>query len=273
MWQRTVDCLGVAVSIASDVPSIDAQLAALFQTYADATGSPVLAYELTRSDGPVVLRNRVVIARQATELELVVVLVNHLYPEVVRLAKGVVLHAGAIGANGRALVFAGVSGAGKSTLTRALLARGYDYLSEECVSLLPDGTCRGLARPLNIEDPLIDVPPGFTTGVFEFRRNDRIDHTRLFYPPLDRVWHRTARPVALVELRHSPRAPNTLTPLSNGEALVKLWPMTFQGAIGSPLDATAAFASAPGFALHTSTPEKAQRHVLALAEQLGVVPR
>lgn len=55
-----------------------------------------------------------------------------------------VLHAAAVSDRHGAIVLAGTNGAGKSTLAAALVARGYGYLSDDCVPI--DG--RGLVLPV-----------------------------------------------------------------------------------------------------------------------------
>lgn len=51
-----------------------------------------------------------------------------------------VLHAGAVGRGGRAVVLAGESGAGKSTLLASLVLGGCDYLADDLAGLSPDGS-------------------------------------------------------------------------------------------------------------------------------------
>ena len=63
------------------------------------------------------------------------------------VAQGVVLHAGAVARNGRAVLVAGASGAGKSSLICWLVEQGFDYLTDEIVLLQPaDGTITPLPR-------------------------------------------------------------------------------------------------------------------------------
>ena len=50
----------------------------------------------------------------------------------------VLLHAGAVERDGRAIVVAGESGRGKSTLTAALVQAGFNYLTDELVLIDPD---------------------------------------------------------------------------------------------------------------------------------------
>ncbi|PSL04746.1 hypothetical protein CLV30_105213 [Haloactinopolyspora alba] len=64
-------------------------------------------------------------------------------------ARGLLLHAGAVVRDGRAVLFPGASGQGKSTLTAACLQQGFDYLSDELVAVdLDTGTVTGWPRPL-----------------------------------------------------------------------------------------------------------------------------
>ncbi|MBB5786205.1 hypothetical protein [Jiangella mangrovi] len=59
------------------------------------------------------------------------------------------LHAGAVARDGRAVLFPGESGTGKSTMVAACLRRGFDYLSDELVAVETDTGCvTGWARPL-----------------------------------------------------------------------------------------------------------------------------
>jgi hypothetical protein len=271
MWHRTVDCLGVAVGITSAVPELDAALAAVLRSYADATQAPALAYRLELRDWPTLIRDGVVVGRHDTTRDLVPALELDLYAEVVARAGGLALHAGAVvGAGGLALVFAGPSGSGKSTLIRALLARGLSYLSEECVVLRPGGRCLGLARALHVDDDAIAVPAGFACDAYVVRTATGERTTRLLHPPAARIWRGEARAAAVVALAHGSDAPDTLAPLGGGAALAALWPAVFRRELHDALAATAALADVARFALHTTSPARALDHALALARELGV---
>lgn len=271
MWQRIVDCLGVSVSIVSEVPSIDDQLTAVFRTYADASTAATLSYVLCIRTQPTVIRDGAALAGHDSPLDLVAGLELDLYRRVVARAAGLVLHAAAVvGKDQRALVFTGVSGAGKSTLLRALLAHGYMYLTEECVSLRDGRACVGLARALHVEDDTIEAPAGFTVDEYVMNIAPAgTKRTRLFHPPEPRVWRKPARPAAVVVLSHGPDAPNTLGRISTGEALVALWPMVFRG---TPLEAANHLGELPCYRMRTTTPANAQRLARELAEELGVHP-
>jgi len=58
----------------------------------------------------------------------------------------VVLHASAVVAHGRAVLFCGASGAGKSTLAAALTERGYPLMSDDFCALTLDGSGPPLAQ-------------------------------------------------------------------------------------------------------------------------------
>jgi hypothetical protein len=59
---------------------------------------------------------------------------------IVDMASAVVLHAGAVSANGRAMLLAGPTGSGKTSLAAWFVANGFRYLSDEVVALVEGGT-------------------------------------------------------------------------------------------------------------------------------------
>ena len=64
-------------------------------------------------------------------------------------APGLLLHAGAVSRDGRAVLFPGESGTGKSTMTAACVQRGLDYVTDEMVALEIDSLAvAGFARPI-----------------------------------------------------------------------------------------------------------------------------
>jgi hypothetical protein len=60
------------------------------------------------------------------------------------------LHAGAVAHDGKAVLIAGESRSGKSMVAAALLGQGFDSLSDEITTLAADGVIDGLRRPLTI---------------------------------------------------------------------------------------------------------------------------
>lgn len=70
----------------------------------------------------------------------------------------VLIHAGAVGWRGRAIVLPGYSRAGKSTLVAELLKRGATYYSDEYAVLDANGMVHPFARPLSLRQQG-DLPP------------------------------------------------------------------------------------------------------------------
>ena len=274
MWRRIVDCLGVAVEIRSRVVELDRVLDAVFQTYAEAAGAAAVVFDL-EPDGKRLMRDGSELRRFRDPIDLVAALELELYREVLARARGLLLHAGAVvGTGGAALVFAGRSGSGKSTLVRALLARGFRYLSEECVALVPGGACRGLARSLHAEDEETEpAPPGYGRGAYPIRRpGGEVRVTRLHQPPEEAIWRGEARAAAVVAIGHAPDADGLLEPLGGGAALALLWPAVFRPDQEAVAEAGPVLAGVARYHLHTARPEQAVERALALAAELGVEP-
>jgi hypothetical protein len=59
---------------------------------------------------------------------------------IVEMTSAVVLHAGAVSLNGRALLLAGPTGSGKTSLAAWFVANGFHYLSDEVVAVVEGGT-------------------------------------------------------------------------------------------------------------------------------------
>ncbi|CAN5889163.1 hypothetical protein BH11MYX3_BH11MYX3_44780 [soil metagenome] len=270
MWQRTIDCLGLVVRVRTDSQEISGLLEGVLRSYTDASGPIAIDYILDATAVPCVMRDGEVLSTWEVPIELVPAFEIDLYNRLITLTPGVPLHAGAIvDPHGRALIFAGQSGAGKSTLIRALLQRGFRYLSEECAVLLGEGRCRGLARALNIEDPTIEPPAGYVSDDYVFRGQTQV-RFRMFHPPEQVIWRSDAKAMGVVSITHAPDAANEIVRLSSGEALVALWPAMFRhqpedlGRIGR------AFEGVATFRLHTSSPARALEHMLSIGRELGL---
>ena len=269
MWQRTIDCLGFAVGVRTDAPAIVPLLEGVLRSYAEATTPAEIAYVLS-AEGPQLVRDHDVLSTWEVPIELVAAFELDLYNTVVLRTPGVPLHSGAItDGDGRALIFAGRSGAGKSTMIRALLARGFRYLSEECNALLGDQRVRGIARALNVDDPTIPVPAGYACDRYVFRDRS-LTQFRMFHPPESQIWRGDARAVGVVSITHALDAANELVSLTSGEALTALWPAMFRHEPEMLGRIPAAFDGVPTWRLHTSTPEHALERIVALAETLGL---
>jgi len=73
-----------------------------------------------------------------------------------------VLHAAAVGWNGRAIVLPALSGAGKSSLAAWLVDKGFDYLSDEIALLTTDGGITGFRRAIVIKNGAADAVRGLS---------------------------------------------------------------------------------------------------------------
>ena len=68
-------------------------------------------------------------------------------------ASGVVgVHAAVLGKQEKLILIAGPSGAGKTTLTLELMARGWNYLSDDVAPVSEDGLVLAFPKPLGIKD-------------------------------------------------------------------------------------------------------------------------
>jgi len=274
MWRRTIDCLGVSVAIESSVDSIDAQLAAVFRSYAESDRPSELTYRLSMSEWPALERSDGWSRRFDAEVDLVAALELDLYSEVAGRASGLILHAAAVvGVNGRALLFPGVSGAGKSTLLRSLLLQDFSYLTEECVAVSASGRCIGLARALHVEDESVELPMTFSRDPYLIRTTSGERVMRIFHPPQAMVWRAEARAAAVVCLDHGPDANDRLERLSSGETIAHLWPAVLRRRLSEALGAATVLGAIPCYSLRTTRPERALERVLSLAKELGVAAR
>jgi len=68
--------------------------------------------------------------------------------------KQLFVHGGAVGWNGRAIIFPGKSRAGKSTLVAELVKAGATYFSDEYAVLDCQGRVHPFAKPLSLRDPV-----------------------------------------------------------------------------------------------------------------------
>jgi hypothetical protein len=274
MWRRTVDCVGVAVGITSLVAEIEAPLAAVLRSYPQADRPTDLEYLLEVDVRPRLVKNGVLVRRHQVAIDLVAALELDMNREVTSRAAGLLLHAGAVvGAGGDAIVFAGRSGAGKSTLIRALVADGFAYLTEECVSLLPGRACAGMARPFHVDDDDVPLPPGFTSDEYPLRQKDgSIRSARIFHPPAHAIWRGSARAAAVVLIDHAPDARAAVDPMTGGAALAELWPLVFRPDRAALADAALILADIARFRMRSARPDQAVAGAVGLAAELGVQP-
>ncbi|MBL9019753.1 MAG: hypothetical protein JNL83_36550 [Myxococcales bacterium] len=266
MWRRVVDCLGIAIGARADDAEAIALATGVLRSYAETTAAPDVDYAIEVRTEPVLVRNGEVIGTGVRPVDLVPQLEIDLYRQLIARARGVPLHAGAVvDRDGNAVIVCGASGSGKSTLVRALLVRGLSYLSEEYIALVGGGRCRGLARALNIEDPALPVPEGYTSDDYVLPHGT----SRMFHPPERAIWRGDARALAIVSISHAPDAGDAVVPMTSGEAVVALWPAMFHHSAESLAELPSAFEGIRLYRMHTRTPAAALSCLLATARNLG----
>lgn len=178
-------------------------------------------------DGGLVVRDETVLGRTddpSRTLGLLVWGVNRWILDVASRTR-LLLHAGGVVDDGRAVLLPGVSGSGKSTLTAALVRSGLGYLSDEAVELREDGRVAGYAKPLSL-DP----------GAFELFADLAPAERTAQAPYLSRQWQVPAGELSHVT-RDAPLAALVFPTYRSGEAthLTRLSPA---GVLRAAADAT-----------------------------------
>ena len=132
-----------------------------------------------------------------------------------RMNDSLLLHAGVLEREGKALILPAAPGSGKSTLTAALCLRGWRLLSDEFGAYDPDlGAFRPVLKPVALKNQSIDVIREFEPGAelgptFPKTRKGTVAHLA---PPLRAVQrrHEPARPGLLVLPRWQQDSPTQL---------------------------------------------------------------
>lgn len=135
------------------------------------------------------------------------------------------LHAGAVERDGRALILTGESGSGKSTLAALLGERGWRYLGDEFVLIEPaSGDIHPFPRPASLKNASIaaagaEIDEARFGPLMTGTPKGDIRHLR---PPVAAIaaMHRTAQPAAIVFPRFGFDA--AVRPVARSEAFVRL---------------------------------------------------
>jgi HprK-related kinase A len=157
-----------------------------------------------------------------------------------RLLHVLLLHAGSVAWNDRALVMPAMPGAGKSTLTAALTCRGFRLLSDEFgVVDLESGMLLPLVRPVSLKNESIDVIRRFSPSAvlgpeFPGTRKGTVAHLA---PSALSVAgrHRAAMPVAIVFPRYRRGAPLRVERVRRASAFNSLAVNSFNYTLLGPL--------------------------------------
>lgn len=137
------------------------------------------------------------------------------------------VHAGVIEKEGKAVILPAPPGSGKSTLCAALVNRGWRLLSDELALIsLEDGRLIPIARPVNLKNESIEIIRAFEpTAVLGAPTHDTskgtVAHMR---PPTDSVArvHETAKAAWVILPRYQAGANVALVPWQKGEAFIHL---------------------------------------------------
>lgn len=138
-----------------------------------------------------------------------------------------VLHAACVARDDRAIILPAPPGSGKSTLCAALVNRGWRLLSDELTLVDFDaGRVWGLARPVNLKNPSIDVIRKFAPEAFLTRPvHDTAKGTVALMAPPEASVHagtRPAMPCWMVLPKYQAGAAATLEPMPRGQAFLQI---------------------------------------------------
>ncbi|HVE50700.1 MAG TPA: HprK-related kinase A [Casimicrobiaceae bacterium] len=139
----------------------------------------------------------------------------------------VIIHAGVVARDGRAVVFPAPPGSGKSTLCAALMLRGWRLLSDELALIDPaTHTITPIPRPIGLKNASIDVVRTFSCDAIigpaiDETAKGTVAHLK---PLLASVVSgaELATPAFIVFPAYRPGAPMKMTPVGKADAFMRL---------------------------------------------------
>ena len=154
------------------------------------------------------------------------------------------LHAGVVEKNGKALILPALPGSGKSTLTAALANRGYRLLSDEFGAVdVDDGTVTAVLKAVALKNESIDVIRSFAPDAvfgpsFMKTRKGTVAHMA---PNASSVEKRaeSVTPRFILYPRYVTGSDLTLTPMSPSSSFARLAVNSFNYSILGPIGFTA----------------------------------
>jgi hypothetical protein len=133
-----------------------------------------------------------------------------------------VLNAGCVVRDGRAIVVSGPPGCGKSTLAAALVAHRCDYLNDEAVPVdIARGQVRPFPRPLLLDDHSLDLLPEIPALRSAFSGGNH-KRTVVIKPRPDLLEHQPLDVAMVLFPEREPSAVTQLRPMTRGDAIVRL---------------------------------------------------
>ncbi len=135
-----------------------------------------------------------------------------------------IMHGAAVALGDGAIGLPAPSGSGKSTLTALLLARGYSYLADDLLAILPDGAAAPWPTAISVKPGSLEIVDQAWPGALAAaqRRIAKGLDTRLLSVPQNQCVAAPVRLRALVMPRYDPGGDNRLTPLRPLDALAEL---------------------------------------------------
>jgi hypothetical protein len=178
---RTYRALSYSFGVRSDVSVVSSRLERLLQPFEAQLGdTDVATYAISSSvngGGEEVLsvhrngRRLVHGCAEGTVLDWILWDVNR--RALARVEGFLVLHAGAVARDGRALIISAAPDSGKTTLTAGLVAAGFSYLSDEAVLLDPrTGFVHPFPRALWMDERSVRLIPGLIDRIPSVFRDD-----------------------------------------------------------------------------------------------------
>ena len=132
------------------------------------------------------------------------------------------LHAGAVSKNGRALCLAGKCGSGKSTLIAGLMKQGFHYLGDDLLPLYPDGTVFPVPVSICLKEEGWKAAEAIWPELSAFAPFYRFGKWVKFLPPVKKdhhIWRQRQPLTPLIFIEYAPKAPFLLQKLDPVESL------------------------------------------------------
>jgi hypothetical protein len=266
----TARALDTDFSVASDNERVLAGCAAVTAMYPPAAGPPTLEYVLDVRRATL-FRDGVAAAEGFAAASFPPFFERDLYDRIIeRAAPSLLLHAGVLVRDDRAILLVGASGAGKTTMCRALVARGAKYMTDEIAAIDAELRVRGLPRPLSLapdsapDDEAARALRGVAGGYRFCARDGTNTEAMLFALAPEYVRLEPAPIAAVVHLRHAPNDPAGARSIRSSEALPVLWREHLRDDEGELDLAIALLRDVPSFEVVTHSVEDGCRDIDAI---------
>lgn len=194
-----------------------------------------------------------------------------------RFNQYVLLHAGALACEDKAIIMAAPPGSGKSTLAAAMMLRGFRLLSDEFGVLCPEtGDLLPMLKPVALKNQSVELIRSFAADavigpLYTGTRKGDVAHLAPDEASVDAL-HRSARPALVIFPAYRTDAPLTCRRLSAEQAFARLafnsfnydllGPAGFE-AVGDVIDAS------PAYELHYSRLDEAIERIRELLATAG----